>query len=72
MQYEQYMGAGAGLTYTGFDSTKAPADQEFTAETAEMYGISMEDLGNPEKATWADAFKYSTVNNINSVKYGAC
>lgn len=71
MQYEQYMGAGAGLTYTGFDSTKAPADQEFTAETAEMYGISMEDLGNPEKATWADAIKYSTVNNIISVKYGA-
>ena len=53
-QYEQYMGAGAGLMYTGFDYTKAPGDQEFTAETAEMLGVTMEELGNPEKPTWAD------------------
>ncbi len=70
-QYEQYMGAGAGLMYTGFDYTKAPGDQEFTAETAEMLGVTMEELGNPEKPTWADAIKFAAVNNIISVKYGA-
>ncbi len=71
MQYEQYMGAGAGLMYTGFDYTKAPDDQEFTAETAEMLGVTMEDLGNPEDPTWADAIKYAAVNSIISTKYGA-
>lgn len=71
MQYEQYMGAGAGLMYTGFDYAKAPADQEFTKEIAEMLGVSMEELGNPEKPTWADAIKYATVNSIISTKYGA-
>ncbi len=71
MQYEQYMGAGAGLMYTGFDYTKAPADQEFTKETAEMLGVTMEDLGNPKDPTWADAIKYAAVNSIISTKYGA-
>ncbi len=70
-QYEQYMGKGAGLTYTGFDMSKAPADQEFTAETAEMYGITMEEIGNPKNPTWADALKYTTINSIISTKYGA-
>ena len=70
-QYEQYMGAGAGLMYTGFDHTKAPADQEFTEETAKMLGVTMEELGNPEKPTWADAIKFAAVNNIISVKYGS-
>ncbi len=70
-QYEQYMGTGAGLMYTGYDYTKAPDDQAFTEETAEMLGVTMEDLGNPKNPTWADAIKYATVNSIVSTKYGA-
>ena len=70
-QYEQYLGTGAGLTYTGFDYSKAPADQKFTSETAEMLGITMEELGLSGEATWADAIKFVAVNNIISVKYGA-
>lgn len=70
-QYEQYLGTGAGLTYTGFDYAKAPADQKFTSETAEMLGITMEELGLSGEATWADAIKFVAVNNIISVKYGA-
>ncbi|MBR5245905.1 MAG: peptidylprolyl isomerase [Clostridia bacterium] len=70
-QYEQYMGTGAGLMYTGFDYSKAPSDQEFTEDTAKMLGVTMEELGNPKNPTWDDAIKFAAVNNIVSVKYGS-
>ena len=71
IQYEQYMGAGAGLMYTGYDYTKIPADQAFTEETSQMLGVTMEELGNPKNPTWADVIKYAAVNSIISTKYGA-
>lgn len=69
-QMEQY-GAGMGLMYTGFDYTKAPSDQPYNTETVSLTGVSLEELGNPENATWADAFKFSAINKIISTKYGA-
>lgn len=69
LQYDSYYGEGSGLTYLGYDYTKAPDKQEYTESMSAMTGITMEDLGNPEKATWADVFKYGAINNIVSAKY---
>lgn len=69
-QYESYYGEGMGVSLTGYDYTKAPTEQEYTDDMASMTGLSLEDLGNPEKATWADAFSYATVNTILQIKYG--
>ena len=45
-QIDSYYGAGYGSYYTGFDTTKDPADQKYTAEDA------------PEGVeTWADYFR---------------
>ncbi len=71
LQYEQYMGQGAGLAYTGFDYSKAPSDQAFTAEMATTFGLTLEDIGNPENPTWADAITYSAINTYISSRYGA-
>ncbi len=54
-QYESY-GTGYGLMYTGYDCTKAPEDQEFTLDTLEGYD-------NP---TWADYFKETALENVQS------
>lgn len=44
-QYDQYYGSGSGASYTGFDYSANPADQEYTLE--EIEGVK----------TWADYFK---------------
>ena len=54
-QYEQYYGEGSGKTYTGYDITSAPSEQEYTGE--------IEGIENP---TWADALAYSAENSIQS------
>ncbi len=71
IQYEQYMGQGAGLAYTGYDYTKSPADQPLTAETAAQFGVTLEEIGNTENPTWADAFTYAAINTFVSQKYGS-
>ncbi len=68
-QYDSYYGEGSGLTYLGYDYTKTPEAQEYTEDMSAMTGITFEDLGNPEKATWSDVFKYGAINNIVSTKY---
>lgn len=69
LQYDSYYGEGSGLTYLGYDSSKTPDNQEYTEAMSAMTGVTMEDLGNPEKATWADVFKYGAINQIVSAKY---
>ncbi len=70
-QYESNYGQGMGATFTGYDYTKAPTEQEYTDDVASITGITLEDLGNPEKATWSDAFTYAAISNIAQIKYGA-
>lgn len=70
-QYESYYGEGMGASITGYDYTKAPTEQEYTEEMVAMTGVTLEDLGNPENPTWADAFTYAAINNILQVKFGA-
>ncbi len=70
-QYESYYGEGMGVNLTGYDYTKAPTEQEYTDDMAAMTGVTLEDLGNPENPTWADAFTYAAVSNILQVKFGA-
>ncbi len=71
IQYEQYMGQGAGLAYTGYDYTKSPSEQPLTAEIAARVGVTLEEIGNTENPTWADALTYSAINTYVSVKYGS-
>ncbi len=54
-QYESYYGAGSGKTYTGYDTTVSPSEQEYTGE--------IEGIENP---TWADAFDYSAQHSLQS------
>lgn len=70
-QYESYYGEGMGASLTGYEYTKAPTEQEYTDDMIAMTGLTLEDLGNPENATWADAFTYATINNIIQIKFGA-
>ncbi len=70
-QYESYYGQGMGVSLTGYDYTKGPAEQEYTNDVAAMTGVTLEDLGNPAKATWSDAFAYAAISNIIQIKYGA-
>ncbi len=70
-QYESYYGQGMGASITGYDYTKAPTEQEYTDDMVAMTGVTLEDLGNPENPTWADAFTYAAINNILQVKFGA-
>ena len=69
-QYESYYGEGMGTQLTGYDYTKIPTAQEYTDEMSAMTGLTLEDLGNPENPTWADAFTYATINTILQIKYG--
>ena len=71
IQYEQYMGQGAGLAYTGYDYTKAPNEQPLTEEAAEMYGVTLEEIGNTENPTWADGIAYAAINTYATTTYGA-
>lgn len=68
-QYDTYYGEGSGLAYLGYDYTKTPEAQEYTDEMSAMTGVTLEDLGNPEEATWADVFRYGAISNIVSTKY---
>ncbi len=70
-QYESYYGEGMGASLTGYEYTKAPTEQEYTDDMIAMTGLTLEDLGNPKNATWADAFTYATINNIIQIKFGA-
>lgn len=70
VQYDSYYGDGTSLNLLGYDYTKSPAEQEYTNETAEMTGVTLEDIGNPENPTWADVFSYAAVNQILTVKFG--
>ncbi len=70
-QYESYYGEGMGASLLGYDYTKAPTEQEYTDDMAAMTGVTLQDLGNPEKATWADAFTYAAIGNIAQIKFGA-
>lgn len=66
-QYESYYGAyygeGAGKTMTGYDYTKAPADQEFTQN--EEAGLTV-DKKYGEHPTWADYFEQESLKEANS------
>lgn len=68
-QYDTYYGEGSGLTYLGYDYTKTPDAQEYTDDMFAMTGVTLEDLGNPEEATWSDVFRYGAINNLVSTKY---
>ena len=70
-QYESYYGEGMGASLTGYDYTKAPTEQEYTDDMTAMTGVTLENLGNPENPTWADAFTYAAISNILQVKFGA-
>lgn len=66
-QYEQYYGSyygtGAGKMMTGYDYTKAPADQEFTPN--EEAGLTI-DKKYGDKPTWADYFEQESLKEANS------
>ena len=69
-QYDQYYGAGTGLQATGYDNKKSPDAQEYKDDYSAMTGVTVKDLG-VENPTWADVFKYATVNQITQIKFGA-
>lgn len=69
-QYEANYGEGMGVSLTGYDYSKIPTEQEYNDDMSAMTGLSLETLGNPENATWADAFTYAAISNILQVKYG--
>lgn len=69
-QYETQYGEGMGTSLLGYDYTKAPASQEYTDDLSKITGLSLEDLGNPDNPTWADAFEYAAISQILQVKYG--
>ncbi len=69
-QYDAY-GEGMGLAMTGFDYSKTPDQQEYTDDSSNFTGVTLEDMGNPENPTWEDAFTYSAVSQIVYAKYGA-
>lgn len=66
-QYEQYYGSyygtGAGKMMTGYDYTKAPADQEFVAN--EEAGLTIDEKYG-ENPTWADYFEQESLKEANS------
>ena len=70
-QYESYYGQGMGTQLLGYDYKEAPSQQKYNDDVAAMTGVTLEDLGNPENPTWADAFKYATISQILQVKFGA-
>lgn len=58
-QYDSQYGSGYGKLYTGYDYTKSPLEQSYTLGTVEGY----EDATN---VTWADYFKVSALNYVQS------
>lgn len=69
-QYSQYYGAGAGVTFTGYDYTKSPTLQDYKDDYSNFTGIKLADL-KVEKATWADVMKYAAISRLMQIKYGA-
>lgn len=70
-QYDTYYGEGMGVSLLGYDYTQTPDEQEYTDDMSAMTGLTLEDLGNPEDATWADVFSYAAISQMLQVKYGA-
>ena len=63
-QYDSYYGTGAGLQYTGYDYSKSPMEQAYTASDLE--------LGDGVTQTWADYFKVNTIQYIQQyIAYSA-
>lgn len=63
-QYDTYYGDGAGLQYTGYDYTKTPMEQAYTASDL--------GLGDKTTQTWADYFRVNTISYIQQyVAYSA-
>lgn len=57
-QYDSYYGAGAGLQYTGYDYTKTPMEQEYTAGNL--------DVEAGTTPTWADYLRINALNYLQS------
>lgn len=63
-QYDSYYGKGSGLQYTGYDYSKTPMEQEYTASDL--------GLGSEVTQTWADYFRINTINYVQQyVAYAA-
>ena len=73
MQYDQYMGVGAGAQMLGFDYTKSPSEQVYNDNYASVTGVTVAELQKlgADEPTWADAFKYAAINNLVQIKYCA-
>ena len=61
--YGSYYGEGAGKMMTGYDYTKAPADQEFTPN--EDAGLTI-DKKYGDHPTWANYFEQESLKEANS------
>ncbi|MEG2396005.1 MAG: peptidylprolyl isomerase [Oscillospiraceae bacterium] len=59
-QYDSQYGAGAGVMYTGYDSTKSPMEQEYTQGTLDEF----KDSG--KTPTWADAIRIKALDYVQS------
>lgn len=55
-QYDSYYGQGYGAAYTGYDTAKAPADQE--------YPYADYTLEDGKKATWQQFFEHIALQNM--------
>lgn len=60
-QYDQYYGAGMGLQFIGYDSTKTPDQQEYNSTATQ---IELEEKEDGSKNTWEDFFVYHTKNTV--------
>lgn len=60
-QYDQYYGAGMGLKFIGYDSTKTPDQQEYNSAATQ---IELPEKEDGSKNTWEDFFVYHTKNTI--------
>lgn len=57
-QYDSYYGTGAGFQYTGYDYTKTPMEQEYTAGNL--------DVEAGTTPTWADYLRINALNYLQS------
>lgn len=64
--YGSYYGAGAGAMVTGFDYTKTPSDQKFTAPAGSDLSV---DKSYGKEPTWADYFEQTSIETAQ--KYTA-
>lgn len=64
--YGSYYGTGAGAMVTGFDHTKTPANQKFTAPAGSDLSV---DKSYGKEPTWADYFEQTSIETAQ--KYTA-